>query len=142
MHIPRPGFRSITPYLFAQGAANLIGFLQRAFDARILSQQTRPDGAIMHAELRIGDSMVMLGESSVDFGPTISSIYLYVDDSDSSYQRAISSGGTSVFPIETMPSGERYGGIKDPCGNIWWIASHVEDLSQEEQDRRWRDYRK
>jgi len=119
----------------------LIGFLGRAFDASVQSEQTRPDGVIMHAELRIGDSMVMLAEAGEGFGPTLTSLYLYVSDCDRSFQRAISAGGECVFPVETMPSGERYGGLKDPCGNIWWVASHVEDLTQEEQDRRWRELR-
>jgi PhnB protein len=70
------------------------------------------------------------------------SIYLYVTDCDRVYQRALDAGGTLVFEIMNLPSGERYGGVKDCCGNIWWIATHVEDLSPEEQETRWRDFRR
>jgi PhnB protein len=138
----REGFHTVTPYLFAEGASRLIDFAVSALDAEVVSRQDRPDGAVMHAELRIGDSMVMVGESNDEFGPMPSSIYLYVTDCDSVYQRALKNGGVSVFDIMDLPSGERYGGVKDPCGNIWWIATHVEDLSPEEQERRWREFQR
>jgi uncharacterized glyoxalase superfamily protein PhnB len=94
----------------------------------------------MHTELRVGDSMLMLADGSDQFGPMPASIYLYVPDCDTVYHRALSSGGISVFPIMTLPSGERYGGVKDPCGNIWWIATHVEDVTPEEEERRWKQF--
>ena len=132
----------MTPYLFAEGIPRLIEFILRAFDGKVTSRKERPDGSIMHAEVRIGDSMLMMGEASDEFGPMPTSIYLYVTDCDSVYQRALAAGGISVFPLMNLPSGERYGGVKDPCGNIWWIATHVEDLSPEEQDRRWKEFRR
>lgn len=138
----REGFRTVTPYLFVAGAPRLLAFLHAAFDAESLAQEARPDGTVMHAELRIGDSMLMLAEASDEFGPMPTSIYLYVEDCDAVYQRALTAGGTSVFEIMTLPSGERYGGVKDPCGNIWWIATHVEDVPQEEQQRRWREFQR
>jgi uncharacterized glyoxalase superfamily protein PhnB len=95
----------------------------------------------MHAEMRIGNSMLMLGEAPDEFGPMPTSIYLYVTDSDAAYERALEAGGISIFPIMTLPSGERYGGVKDPCGNIWWIATHIEDVPPEEEERRWREFR-
>ena len=137
----REGFRTITPYLFAQNAAHLIEFISKAFAGEETYRKERPDGAITHAEMRVGDSMLMLGEATQQFGPMPTSIYLYVTDSDSVYQRALSVGGISVFPIMTLPNGERYGGVKDPFGNIWWIATHVEDVPPEEEDRRWREFR-
>ncbi len=70
------------------------------------------------------------------------SIYLYVPDCDTVYQQALAAGGVSVFEMMDLPSGERYGGVKDPFGNIWWIATHVEDLSPEEQERRWREFKR
>jgi PhnB protein len=97
--------------------------------------------SVMHAEMRIGDSMLMLSESTGQFGPTPTSIYLYVTDCDAVYQSAVDAGGVSVFPIMTLPSGERYGGIKDPCGNIWWVATHVEDVPPDEEERRWKDFK-
>src|SRR5262245_45575791 len=134
----REGFRTITPYLFAQNAASLIGFIAKAFGGEELFRKERPDSAVIHAEMRVGDSMLMLGEATPQFGPMPTSIYLYVTDSDSVYQRALSAGGISVFPIITLPNGERYGGVKDPFGNIWWIATNVEDVSPEEEERRWK----
>ena len=133
------GFRAITPYLFAQGASRLIEFISAAFEGKLIFQQKRPDGAIMHATMQIGDSMLMLADPT-RFGPMPASIYLYVADCDSVYHAALHSGGVSVFPLMTLPSGERYGGIKDPCGNIWWVATHVEDVPPDEQERRWKEF--
>jgi PhnB protein len=135
------GFHSITPYLFAEGAARLIDFISAAFDGELISQQKRPNGAIMHATMRIGDSKLMLADPTADFGPMPTSIYLYVTDCDAVYQRALNSGGVSVFPIMTLPSGERYGGIKDSSGNIWWVATHAEDVPPDEQERRWKEFK-
>jgi PhnB protein len=95
----------------------------------------------MHAEMRIGDSMLMVADSTEQFAPTTSSIYLYVTDCDAVYQSALRAGGVSVFPIITLPSGERYGGVKDPCGNVWWVATHVEDVSPAEEERRWKAFK-
>jgi PhnB protein len=137
----REGFHAITPYLFAPDAAGLIKFISAAFAGEETYRKERPEGAIIHAEMRVGDSMLMLGEATPQFGPMPTSIYLYVADSDSVYRRALSSGGISVFPIMTLPNGERYGGVKDPFGNIWWIATHVEDVPPEEEERRWKEFR-
>ena len=137
----RDGFHAITPYFLAQGADRLIDFISRAFAGEEVYRKERSDGSIMHAEMRIGDSMLMLGEAPAEFGSMPSSIYLYVSDSDAVFERALSAGGMSVFPVMTLPSGEGYGGVKDPCGNIWWIATHVEDVSPEEEDRRWKEFR-
>ena len=134
------GFHAVTPYLFVEGASRLIEFISAAFDGELIFHQTRPDGAIMHATMRVGDSMIMLADATPPFGPMPSSIYLYVRDSDAVYRSALNAGGVSVFPIMTLPSGERYGGVKDPCGNIWWVATHVEDVSPEEQERRWKNF--
>ena len=138
----REGFNTITPYLLVEGVAQLLTFLPQAFAAQILAREARPDGTIMHAEARIGGSMLMMGEASSDFGPMPTSISLYVADCDAVYKRALQAGGTSVFGVMDLPSGDRYGGVKDPCGNIWWIASHVEDLSPEEQAARWREFQR
>jgi len=85
--------------------------------------------------------MLMLADASTEFRPMPTSIYLYVTDCDALYETALRSGGVSIFPIMTLPSGERYGGIKDPCGNIWWVATHVEDVTPDEEERRWKDFR-
>jgi PhnB protein len=120
----------------------LLTFLPEAFAARVLARETRPDGTIMHAQARIGNSMLMMGEANSDFGPMPTSIYLYVTDCDAVYHQALQAGGTSVFAVMDLPSGERYGAVKDPCGNIWWIATHVEDPSPEVQAKRWREFQR
>ena len=91
--------------------------------------------------MRIGDSKLMLADPTPEFGAMPTSIYLYVTDCDAVYQRALNSGGVSVFPIMTLPSGERYGGIQDPSGNIWWVATHVEDVPPDEEERRWKEFK-
>jgi PhnB protein len=135
------GFHAVTPYLFVKGASRLIEFISAAFDGEVMFQQKRPDGAVMHATIRIGDSMLMLADPTLEFGAMPSSIYLYVPDCDTVYERALASGGVSVFPMMTLPSGERYGGIKDPGGNVWWVATHVEDVPPDEQERRWKEFK-
>ena len=135
------GFHAVTPYLFVQGAARLIEFISAAFDGELTSRETRPDGGIMHATMRVGDSMLMLADATPPLGPMPASIYLYVRDSDAVYQSALNAGGVSVFPIMTLPSGQRYGGVKDPSGNIWWVAKQVEDVPPDEQERRWKKFK-
>jgi len=135
------GFHAVTPYLFAQGASRLIKFISAAFEGELIFQQKRPDGGIMHATMRIGDSMLMLADPTPEFGPMPTSIYLYVADCDAVYRRALDSGGVSVFPMMTLPSGQRYGGVKDPSGNIWWVAKQVEDVPPDEQERRWKKFK-
>ena len=136
----RDGFHTITPYLFTQNTPRLIQFLSAAFAGELISKMERPDGAIMHAEMRVGDSMLMLGEGTARFPPMPASIYLYVPDCDATWRQALAAGGSSVSSVRNLPSGERYGGVKDPCGNIWWIATHVEDVPSEEQARRWQAF--
>ena len=136
----RDGFHAITPYLFVQGASRLIEFISAAFDGEVTFQKARPDGAIMHAEMRIGDSMLMLADAPAQFGPMPTSIYRYVTDCDAVCHCALDSGGVSVFPIMTLPSGERNGGVRDPGGNIWWVATHVEDVPPDEEERRWKEF--
>ena len=137
----RDGFHALTPYLFAQGASRLMEFISLAFGGEVTFRKCHPDGAVIHAEMRIGDSMLMLADATAQFGAMPTSIYLYVTDCDAVYQSALHAGGVSIFPIMTLPSGERYGGIKDPVGNIWWVATHVEDVPPEEEERRWREFK-
>ncbi|MEM7349806.1 MAG: VOC family protein [Acidobacteriota bacterium] len=131
------GYTAITPYLLVEGAAKLLDFLAEAFGAEESFRLDRPDGSLMHAEIRIDDAAVMVGEPMGEFGPMPGSIYLYVKDCDAVYERALAAGGVSVMPVTHMAhAGERYGGVKDPSGNLWWIATHVEDVSHEEEKRR------
>jgi uncharacterized glyoxalase superfamily protein PhnB len=134
--IPK-GYGAVTPYLIVPDVSNLIAYFERSFGAIEVWRESRPDGSIRHAEVRIDGSPVMLGEPTADFGPMPASIYPYVSDCDAVDKRAINAGGESVMLPTNMPSGERYGGVRDLSGNIWWIASHVEDVPEEEQARRW-----
>jgi PhnB protein len=122
---PNPqSYRTVTPYLVVPNVAALIDFLTRAFAATERGRMARPDGSIMHAEVTIGDSIVMMGEPSPDFGPMPGAIFLTVDDCDAAYKRAIECGATSIMPPADQPhAGQRYGGVKDLCGNLWWPAT-------------------
>jgi len=130
------GYHSITPFLIVPGAAKLLDFLQQAFEAQELHRMPRPDGTIMHAEVRIGDSLVMMGEPMGDCQPMFGSLYLYVHDVDAVYKRALQAGATSTSEPADQFYGDRSAGIKDPVGNQWWIATHKEDVPPGEIARR------
>lgn len=126
------GFRSVTPYLIVRDVSGLIGFLQRAFDAEETERHTRPDGTVMHAAVRIGDSMVEMGEPGDDASPRPGSIHLYVEECDAVYERAVRAGGTSLMEPSDQFYGDREAGVEDPVGNHWYIATHVRDVPAEE----------
>jgi uncharacterized glyoxalase superfamily protein PhnB len=130
------GYHTVTPYLTVKGVSNLIDFLKRAFDATITEQMTAPDGTVRHAEARIGDSIVMLGEAGGEWTPKPATLYMYVQDVDSVYRRAIQAGAVSVREPANQFYGDRSGGVRDASGNEWWIATHIEDVSKEELTRR------
>ena len=130
------GYRTVTPYLNIQGAAELIKFLQQAFDAGLKERIDGPDGTIVHAEVRIGDSIVMLSDPHGDCPQTPGSFYLYVADADATYRRALEAGATSVMEPANQFWGDRQGGVRDRFGNLWWIATRIEEVSGEELQRR------
>jgi uncharacterized glyoxalase superfamily protein PhnB len=130
------GSHSITPYLVVEGVPKLIEFLKQAFGAQELGRMARPDGGVMHAEVKVGDSKLMMGEPMGDWKAKPCSLYLYVEDVDAVYQRAIQAGGTSVSEPSDQFYGDRTGGVIDPSGNYWGIATHVEDVSHEEMAKR------
>jgi PhnB protein len=130
------GFHSITPYMVVQGANKLIDFLKQAFGATEGHRTSQPDGTIMHAQLKIGDSPLMLGEAGPQWKPMPCSIYLYVKDTDATYKQAIAAGGKSLMAPADQFYGDRNAGVTDPSGNQWWIATHIEDVSDEEMKKR------
>ena len=130
------GFHTVTPFLAVEGADLLIDFLKRAFGALELHRLAWPDGAVAHAEVLIGDSVVMIGETRGETKPTSASLYLYVQDVDSAYHQALEAGGVSLMEPTDQFYGDRNGGVADPYGNQWWIATHIEDVSVEELDKR------
>lgn len=131
------GYHTVTPYLVVDGADRLIDFLKQAFGAEEKFRMPTPDGKVAHAEVTIGDSVVMMGDAAAgEAEPTSAMIHLYVEDADASYQRALDAGATSVRELMNQFYGDRSGGVKDFAGNVWWIATHVEDVPQDEFARR------
>ena len=130
------GYHAVTPYLVVDGAARLIDFLEEVFDAEEVERFAAPGNRIGHAEVRIGDSLVMLGDAHGEHKPMQAMLYVYVDDADATYQRALAAGATSVQAPVDQFYGDRSGGVKDPCGNLWWIATHIEDVPPDELKRR------
>jgi uncharacterized glyoxalase superfamily protein PhnB len=130
------GYHTITPYLIVDGADKLIEFLKAAFGATVTMTMTQPDGKIGHTELRIGDSVLMMSEARAEWHAMPIMLYLYVEDADATYQKAIDAGATSIMPVKDQFYGDRSGGVKDMCGNQWFIGTHKEDLSPEELNRR------
>jgi len=120
--VPR-GFHSVTPYLVVERAVEVLEFARQAFGAQELERVKRPDGSIMHAEFRVGDSMVEIGEANAQFPARPAAIHLKVEDVDAVYARALQAGGTSLYPPTDHDYGERDGGIKDPGGTHWYIGS-------------------
>lgn len=130
------GYHTITPYLVVKDVARLIDFLKEAFLAREVERLALPGGRVMHAEVCIGDSMLMMGEAKEGFPPRPATIYLYVEDTDAVYRRALQAGGRSLMEPADQFYGDRNAGIEDPSGNQWWIGTHVEDVAPEEIARR------
>jgi len=128
------GFHTVTPYLLVKDGATLIDFLQKAFGAEQVERMDSPDGAVRHAQLKVGDSFVMLGDPQGDAMPA--SLYLYVLDCDAVYERALKAGATSITEPADQFYADRNAGVTDPCGNVWWIGTRIEDVSTEELHRR------
>jgi PhnB protein len=124
----REGFHTLTPYLVVKGAGRVIDFARQAFGAQEMMRIPAPDGSIMHAEFKIGDSMVEIGDGNAQYPPAPTTIHLKVDDVDSVYQRALAAGGTSLYPPTDQEYGERDGGVKDPAGNHWYIGTPLADI--------------
>jgi len=139
------GFHTVTPHITIKGAARLMDFVKEAFGAQERSRAEDAKGRISNAEVMIGDSIVMVAEATEKYPPMPSAYYLYVPDTDATYQRALRAGGTSLMEPADQFYGDRNAGIQDPSGNQWWIATHIEDVSSEEMERRtqeWRDSNK
>jgi PhnB protein len=111
-------------------------FLKQAFNAEERERMTTPDGRVSHAEMKIGDSIIMMGEPTGESKSMPGMIYLYLEDTDAAYKRALEAGGTSLRAPSDMFYGDRSAAVTDPVGNQWWIATHVEDVPPEELQRR------
>lgn len=130
------GYHSVTPYIIVPEVAKLIDFTKQVFGATEKQRFTRPDGTVAHAEIKIGDSPVMLGEPQGSVNAMPATLYVYVADTDATYQRAMKAGARSLREPRNEIYGDRTAGVEDRLGNQWWIGTHVEDVSPEEMQRR------
>lgn len=120
------GYSSVSSYVVTKGAARVIAFLKQAFGATELRRFDMPDGTIMHAEVRIDDSVVMIADGGGEWPPFASWIHVYVADVGATYARALEAGGVSVqVPVQKEGDPDKRGGVKDPGGNTWWISTQV-----------------
>ncbi len=133
---PPAGYHTVSPYLVVEGVAELLVFLERVFDAKIVEKLTRADGTLGHCEVRIGDSIVMIGHPAQAGKERPATLYVYVSDVDATFRRAVEQGAKPEREPTTQYYGDRSGGFVDPSGNHWWIATHEEDVSAAEIARR------
>ena len=132
-------YHTITPYLIVKGADKLISFLVDTFDAQQKMCMKDDDGSVRHAEIRIGDSLLMISEAREEFPANDSMLHLYVPDVDATFARAIENGATSLREPKDEVYGDRSAGVRDALGNQWWMATHIEDVSPEEVENRYRE---
>lgn len=137
------GYHTLTPYLTVRNAAKAIEFYKQAFGATERGVMKGPDGKVMHAELLIGDSIVMLADEMPDFGAlspesvggSSSGLHIYLNNVDEAFARAVKAGAQTEMPVSDQFWGDRYGKLKDPFGHKWSIATHVKDMSADEMKR-------
>lgn len=144
-HIPK-GYNAITPYLIIRGAAKAIEYYKKVFGATEIMRMPGPNGTVGHAELKIGDSNIMLADenpsmgqghaSAATIGASPVSIYLYIPDVDKVFDRAVAEGAKVLKPVQDQFYGDRSGFLQDPFGHLWGLATHVEDVSADEMQRR------
>jgi PhnB protein len=138
------GYHTVTPYLAVDDAAEAIEYYKKAFGAKERARMEAPEGRIGHAELEIGDSLVMLSDpfpqattrSPKELGGTSASIFLYVEDVDAVVKQAVDTGSTITMEVADQFWGDRFGSVQDPFGHLWSIATHVEDVPPEEMAER------
>lgn len=140
------GYHSVSPILVLRNASQAIEFYQQAFGAEVIERMDRPDGKVMHAAMKIGDSIIMMGEECVphpgheencarspqDLKGTTVSLYVYVEKADAIFDKAINAGGKVIMPVTDMFWGDRAGILRDPFGHFWTVATHKEDLDPEQ----------
>jgi uncharacterized glyoxalase superfamily protein PhnB len=140
------GFHTITPHLTVRDANRALDFYQKAFGAEVLHVMPAPGGKVMHAAIKIGDSIVMLADEFPEYGGTSASagdstscsgdaLHIYIDNVDAAFERAVSAGATVKMPVMDMFWGDRYGQVIDPFGHRWSLATHTRDMTPEEMNR-------
>jgi PhnB protein len=138
------GYHTVTPYLYVRGATAAIDFYKNVFGASEIVRMAGPDGRIMHAEMKIGDSVVMLGDENLQVGmlspQTVggfsTGLHVYVENSDAVVKKMVDSGGKVLRPIKNQFYGDRSASVLDPFGHMWSVATHIEDVSPEEMKKR------
>jgi PhnB protein len=145
----REGYQTVTAALTVRNGAEAIEFYKKAFGAEEIMRVPGPDGkSLMHAEIRVGNSRIMLGDESpamgclapVTLGGPGGSLYVYVPDVDAAFKRAVAAGAKALMPVTDMFYGDRFGQVEDPSGHRWGLATHVEDVAPEEMMRRQREF--
>jgi PhnB protein len=136
------GYGTFTPYYVVEGASDFIEFLKRAFDAQEMYRFPTPGGKLGHAEVRVGTSVVMLADTTPEYGASRMNAYLYVPDVDATYKKAVAAGAQSKREPSNQFYGDRVATVMDRWGNTWSLGTHVEDVSPEEMERRMKAQRK
>jgi PhnB protein len=135
------GYHTVTPYLISTDASGLLDYMQKAFGSKDRGDRfTGPDGKIVHAEVTLGDSVIMVADANEEHPAAGGRINLYVEDCDATYATAMAAGATSKREPEDQFYGDRSAGIEDPYGNVWWINTHVEDVEPDEMARRAQEF--
>ncbi len=136
------GYSNVTPYLVVEGADKLIDFMTQAFGAKERMRMPGPGGLIGHAEMQLGDSVIMLGDSRTTDNNRVATamVHLYVEDADATFKNALAAGAKVDQDLETKFYGDRGGSVIDPWGNIWWMSTHVEGVAPEEMEQRAKDF--
>jgi len=134
------GMHTVTPFLVVDGANELIRFIEQSFDGKVTSIMKTKEGRVMHASVQIGDSQIMVTDSTEKYTAATTRLYLYVDDVDATYDNAIKAEGTSLREPTDEFYGDRSSGVKDAWGNEWWIATHVEDVDDKEMEKRAKEF--
>lgn len=130
------GYTTVTPFIITRDSDRLLRFVQEAFGGKELARVVGEDGAIGHAEVRIGDAIIMMFDAKKDWPDTPAFLRIYVEDCDATYRQALKAGATSVTEMTSMFWGDRVGRVRDPVGNLWWIQTRLEDLDPAEMERR------
>jgi PhnB protein len=136
------GFETVTPYLVVENASKLIEFMKKAFNGNVTFITKGGEDRIMHATVKIGTSTIMISDIMEGMQPQTSMLYLYLDDANAIFKKAIQAGATSIREVKTEFYGDRAGAVKDDAGNVWWIATHVEDVDSKELERRSQEVQK
>lgn len=138
MPIPE-GYTTVTPWIIGQDTDGLMDWLTRAFGAKELDRLVGPDGRIGHAEMRIGNAIVMMFDARPEWPATPAFLRLYVDDAEATHAQAVAAGGTSVTEVTHLFFGDKVGRVRDPFGNLYWIQTRIEELTEQEMMARLSD---